>query len=106
MMHALADGAVAAHDHDGGRAGGFACSRGWARSRYGPARGGAPCCHPPPPRIFGYGLAPRRRRNRLLVRDGGAACAGGTSVTRLYQEVFNPPIPCLTNELLTGRSGL
>jgi hypothetical protein len=28
--------------------------------------------------------------NRLLVRDGGAACAGGTSVTRLYQEVFNP----------------
>jgi hypothetical protein len=31
--------------------------------------------------------------NRLLVRDGGAACAGGTSVTRLYQEVFNPPIP-------------
>jgi hypothetical protein len=31
--------------------------------------------------------------NRLLVRDGGAACAGEMSVTRLYQEVFNPSIP-------------
>jgi hypothetical protein len=48
------------------------------------------------PRPLGSsGMAWRRAAvgNRLLVRDGGAACAGGTSVTRPYQEVFNPPIP-------------
>src|SRR4029077_14039692 len=49
MMYALAGCDVAAHDHDGGRAGGSACPRGRACFRYRPARGGAPCRHPPAP---------------------------------------------------------